>query len=209
MIRRGRVEVTGGFFLMAALLLYLDTEDLLLPVMVAVVLHEGGHWAAVRFMGGRISRLRLTAVGGELLLDRTRPLTKPRELFCILAGPAINLMAAWGSVRLGANERWQLFAGMNLCLGIFNLLPVWPLDGGRALRLLLERLLPDRWALRLIRGISGIISGCLLLLGLFQAHRTGGNLTLCVLAVWLFVGVKKGRDCRRSPGEKRVFHNRR
>jgi stage IV sporulation protein FB len=192
---------------MTALLLYLDTENLLLLAGLACAIHECGHCAAVRLVGGRISRLRLTAVGGELQLDWRRPLTKTRELFCILAGPFMNLLTAWLLARKGAGETGQLLGGISVCLGVFNLLPIWPLDGGRVLQLLLEHLLPERWALHLVRGVSVLISGILLFFGLLQIFYTGGNLTLCVLAAWLFIGIqKRGEKTRRSHTQK-IFLN--
>ncbi|MBR4211818.1 MAG: hypothetical protein IKR84_05465, partial [Oscillibacter sp.] len=58
------------------------------------------------------------------------------ELFCVLAGPGCNLFAA--SLCALAGNPWPAFAGANLILCAFNLLPVRPLDGGRALELLLS-----------------------------------------------------------------------
>ena len=59
----------------------------------------------------------------------------PEELAAALAGPAANLAAAWLCCRA---EGGALFAGLNLALGCFNLLPVGRLDGGRALHCLLS-----------------------------------------------------------------------
>lgn len=71
MIRLGRIEVTGGFLLLLAWLNYLDRDFLLPMALMACLAHELGHLVAIRLCGGAIRRIRFTAVGAELELDRT------------------------------------------------------------------------------------------------------------------------------------------
>ena len=125
------VTCTPGFLLLGAALALLDGEGVLPWALLAAAVHELGHYTAVRLQGGAVKGLHLTISGGEMTLDRRRPLTYAGELAAILAGPGVSLVLAWAALRLG-EEGW-LLAGLSLCLGGFNLLPVWPLDGGRAL----------------------------------------------------------------------------
>ena len=125
---RGRITVTPGFLFLMAWCNYADQQGLLLPALAGCALHELGHLAAIWGLGGSVRRLRLTAVGAEIQLER--PMSYPGELAAALAGPAANLAAAWLCCRA---EGGALFAGLNLALGCFNLLPVGRLDGGRAL----------------------------------------------------------------------------
>ena len=125
---RGRITVTPGFLFLMAWCNYADQQGLLLPALAGCALHELGHLAAIWGLGGSVRRLRLTAVGAEIQMER--PMSYPGELAAALAGPAANLAAAWLCCRA---EGGALFAGLNLALGCFNLLPVGRLDGGRAL----------------------------------------------------------------------------
>lgn len=170
---------------MAAVLIYLDGQGLVLRGALACVLHEAGHWAAIAFLGGRVRALRLTAVGAEMELDPCRPLSYGRELAAALAGPLVNLLLAGISVR----KDWYLFAGMNLCFGLLNLLPICPLDGGRALSCILNVRWPQA-ADTVVQMISAVFAGALLGLG-WAAWRGWGNLTLLCTAVWLLVGAFK------------------
>lgn len=193
MLRFGRVELSGGFLLAAALLFYLDTENLLPWAALAAGLHELGHFAAARALGGRVSCLRLTVTGGNMELDGRRSLTYAGELCAILAGPAANLVLALLAARLG--ERWgpgYLLAGLSLSLGWFNLLPVYPLDGGRALALILSGFLSEPLAGRCVRCCTLACTSALLALGGTLLCRGGGP-TLLLMGVWLLAGgLKEG-----------------
>jgi len=177
-MRWGRVEVTGGFLLLLAWINYCDTQSLFPLAMSAAILHEGGHWAAIRAVNGRIGLLRLSAVGAEMQVEGT--LSYMQELLCALAGPTVNLLAAFLAARAG----WVLFSGLNLALGVFNLLPVSVLDGGRILNCVTQMLFGPYAGSRLGRGMDVLLAG-LLLLGGTGLLFFGGSVTLLLVAVWL------------------------
>lgn len=179
--RRG-VECSPGFLLLVGLLALLDEGGVLPWAAAAAGVHELGHYIAVRIQGGRVARLRLTLSGGALELDGRRPLTYAGELAAILAGPGASLLLAWWAAGLG-EKRWVL-AGLSLCLGWFNLLPVWPLDGGRVLLLILSGFLPHSVAEVWIRRCS-LALGAGLLAGGGSLLLRGGSPTLLLMGVWL------------------------
>ena len=174
-----------GFLLMLAVLIYLDGQGLVLQSILACAAHELGHWLFILLLGGKVRALRLTAVGAEIKLNTYYPLSYSREIAVSLAGPVVNLMlaaiAVWGG--------WHLFAGLNLCLGVLNLLPIDPLDGGCALKLALKGG-NVRAADRIVEIISIVFSGALFGLG-WMAWLSWGNITLLCIAAWLIVGVLK------------------
>lgn len=185
MTRFGRVEVTGGFLLLLAWLNYLDSAFLLPMALLACAAHELGHLLAVRVVGGSVKLIRLTAVGAELVLER--PLGYWQEGVAALAGPGANLLLALGCCGV---ERYLTFAGLNLALALFNLLPAGRLDGGRALYCTLALLAgPDlaegaRGCLDLLC-VAGSLGGGLLLAG------SRGNITLLLVALWLLAALWK------------------
>ncbi len=178
-MKLGRVEVTVGFLMMLAWLNYLDRSFLIPMALTACGLHEMGHVIAIRRLGGDIKGIRLTAVGAELVL--ARPLGYWQEGLSALAGPGTNLLFALVCchVQKGLN-----FAGLNLVLALFNLLPVGRLDGGRALYCTLTLLAGPDLADRAGRWLDCLcIAGALaagLCLALFR-----GNITLLLVAFWL------------------------
>ena len=185
-MRWGRTEITAGALVLWAALFYLDQGGAVPQVLTACALHEGGHWLAIRLLGGRVAALRVTCVGAELRLSARHPMSPAGELLAALAGPAVNLLLALACAGLG--EGWHCFAGLNLALGCFNLLPLAPLDGGRALGCLLALAGRPGWGAGVARVLSAALCGGLLTGALLLWQAGVPNLTLPCLAVWLLWG---------------------
>lgn len=183
-MRKDRVTVTAGFLIVLAALLYLDRWNLLPPALAACALHELGHTAAILALGGRVGQLRLTAAGAALTPERRSMFSYGEEILIALAGPAVSLSLAALLAWRGA----YLFAGMNCAAGLFNLLPVAPLDGGRVLQCALSaRQGPDR-AERTCARLAVLLGLMLIPLGVYLTVQGGGNFTLLLSAVWLLAG---------------------
>ena len=119
------VELSAGAAAALACLLWIDPGGLFFPFLFAAVLHECGHITCLYLLGAEPQRLSVGLSGAELCIGRLPP---SREALCAAAGPAVNLLCA--PVFFGLFPR---FAAMSLLLALSNLLPVFPLDGGRIL----------------------------------------------------------------------------
>ena len=204
MIRMGRVEATGGFFLLLAWLNYLDRTLVVPMALAACAAHELGHIIVIRLAGGGVKGMRLTAVGAELILDR--PLSYWQEGLAALAGPGANLLLA---LIFCGFKGAAVFAGLNLALAAFNLLPVGRLDGGRALYCALALLAGPAAADRAGRWLDCLCTAGALGVGALLAVCRG-NITLLLIAFWLlalifrqnFYSFHQNKPCQR--GRKKV-----
>lgn len=179
MIRYGRVEVTGGFLLLAAWMNYLDQSFLVPMAALACAVHELGHYAVICLFRGDVKLIRLTAIGVEMVLGK--PLGYWQEGLSALAGPAVSLLLA---LSFCGFEHGLTFAGLNFVLAIFNLMPVHCLDGGRALYCTLALLTGQESADRASRWLDCLCTGAALGIGVFLAGFRG-NITLILVGVWL------------------------
>jgi Zn-dependent protease/predicted transcriptional regulator len=197
------VRIHFTFFLFLALLAVLTSPrgglfwtGLIVAVFACVLLHEFGHALVARKYGVSTRDITLYPIGGVAMLEG-RPTAKS-ELWIALAGPAVNLViaAALGAYLLATNGGLPPFSiyltGMgfieslfmaNVILALFNMIPAFPMDGGRVLRSLLARGTDDVKATR----IAGTI-GQGLAIGLGFVGLFGPNPLLMLVAFFGFVG---------------------
>ena len=183
------IELRPGFCVFAIMLAALDRNGAVLPIVCAMALHELAHAAAMLACGGRIRRLTLRFA--DLYLEAAG-LGYRQEFFAALAGPLANL-ACGAAFRV----RWPAFAAYSLILGLYNLLPVWPLDGGRLLRTLLRM----RWGAAGVDASQtlGLLFGLGLLGGaVFAARRWDAGVWPAVTAGALLVRLLRSRYAEKA-----------
>lgn len=164
---------------------------LALGLFASITLHELAHsFVAIRF-GGRVRSITLMLVGGVSQLARI-PDRPYHEGLMAAVGPIVSLvLGALLYLAYTASASWPpdlqmaLFylAGMNLTLGVFNLIPAFPMDGGRLLRAALATKLSRSRATQIAAAIGKVCAVALGLLGLWSS-----NLLLILIAVFVYAG---------------------
>jgi len=127
-------------------------------IVCAIILHEGGHWLAAKLCHVRISGLRIDACGLRMGMEGV--ISYGTELAVAMGGPLVNL-ACWllltptvESLPTLFVSHILLFREVSLYLGLFNLLPLGTMDGGRALTVILSVLFSPRVAEIAIKWIT-------------------------------------------------------
>ena len=170
-------------------------------LFVLVTLHELGHSYAALAFGVPVKQIILTPIGGVAQLMRM-PEKPAQELIIAIAGPTVNiiiaiLMAALamgfgvdiltllgGFFELSGTTFMTLFSYIfvsNIFLAIFNLLPAFPMDGGRILRALLAMRMDYARATSIAAGIGRVLAVGLSIYGLLN-----GNFFLIMIAIFIF-----------------------
>ena len=168
----------------ALFLLLTDTPILLAALLPAALLHELAHYAVLRLCGVRAARFTLTGLGASLYVPELHRLSYGAELLSAAAGPLMNLLL-WVLLSLTGREELTLFAGAQMVLGVLNLLPVRPMDGGRILWLATAYLTEPYTADRVAAAVGLAASSALLALCLWLVLTTGSGRFLLLGALWL------------------------
>lgn len=190
----------------------IDSVLLVLGVFACVVLHEYGHALTAKRFGIRTRDITLLPIGGVARLERM-PREPVRELVIAVAGPAVNvvialilfpIVLATGGMERAAEMSTlkgvdvpmllaQLMA-INVALVLFNMIPAFPMDGGRVLRALLAMKLAYAKATRAAAMVGSVVAGLFLIFGFYS-----GNYMLMLIAafVWI-VGSAEARMAERQ-----------
>jgi Zn-dependent protease/CBS domain-containing protein len=180
----------------------LEAVLFILAVFACVVLHEYGHVLAARRYGIETRDITLLPIGGVANIQRM-PDRPGQELVIAIAGPLVNVVIAiilialfrvnFTPERLADIEQGRLdfvtrLASVNIALVIFNLLPAFPMDGGRVLRALLAMRLGRIRATRVAATIGQVVAFGLGFLGLF------GSPLLIFIAIFVFIAATSERQ---------------
>ncbi|CAM3492051.1 stage IV sporulation protein FB [Brevibacillus invocatus] len=136
-------------------------------LFVIVLIHEFGHVAMAKELGWKVTEVQLLPFGGVATMEDAYATDPLDEIVIALAGPFLNVvMMALSYLFWFAGiwtEDWaQFFLVSNATIAAFNLLPIWPLDGGRILQALLCWLMPYRRAAILSILGSTLLAGIML-----------------------------------------------
>lgn len=175
-------------------------------LFACVLLHELGHCLVARRSGIRVHDITLLPIGGMARIERS-PVHPGDEFWLALAGPAVNIglaflflpivaaigwsnqvdgiagmIGAVGQVDLPGFAAYLLFA--NLSLVVFNLIPAFPMDGGRILRAFMSLFISRSLATQIAVTIGKVIAICFVIVGFLVLH----DWTLPMVGVFIFVG---------------------
>ena len=171
-------------------------------VFLCVLLHEFGHAFAARRCGIRTPDITLFPFGGVARIERM-PENPRQEIFIALAGPAVNVVIAavlWVALAISGRvvrpEQMGLAASLaievmsvNVILLLFNLIPAFPMDGGRVLRALLAMRLDHARATRIAAHIGQALAVALGFVGVFgiSTYEIAPSPMLIIVAIFVFM----------------------
>jgi Zn-dependent protease len=169
----------------------------MLVLFAFVVMHEYGHALMARRFGVRTRGITLYPIGGVALLE-SMPKTPRQQILVAIAGPAVNFVLA-GAIALaayalgsdvlhpnldpdaGTGALLGVLFNANMMLGLFNLLPALPMDGGRVLRAALAMRMPPVRATRMAAKVAKVLAVLMAGYGLANEQPMLG---LIALFVW-------------------------
>lgn len=208
-IRLGRwfgVPVTLHWSWTVLLMFYLFSGWLalitFLGLFALVLAHEFGHVFAAQFVGQEVKGVVLFPIGGAALVE---PASCPKkELFITFCGPLVNLLLVVPTCMFyGQGEPYSTIAVVNMAMLVFNLIPAFPMDGGRILRSTLN-LLGASWLTATTWAVWTSYVFCVLFVGAAIRYSAPGMAMIAVfVAVTAWAELSVEREKPGSDGDTR------
>jgi stage IV sporulation protein FB len=186
-----KFKISPWFLVFGGVLVYFNLGKMFLFYLIAILLHELGHAVVAKRLGYKLSTITLMPYGTELSGEQTIFSLKD-EILISLAGPFVNLvliilnLALWWLYPIYYSFT-ELFVVANLASLLFNLLPVFPLDGGRVLLSVMSSKMTRKTAYYIIKILGIVIASIFFLLFLVSIFYTI-NFTFFVVSFFLMAG---------------------
>lgn len=183
------IYVSFLFTAIIAFLLATDKTGLFLPTLFAAIIHEIGHLLCLWACDCQPKAVRLLPTAVQIVNGFTKGIR--HEAAISLCGPAANIVAFFALyVNYNITENlWILnFSLLNLILALFNLLPVWGLDGGTLLSLALAHFFDIDRAERIVRIVTALFSAASFIAGVYLWVSGRLNISAFIVAIYLMLG---------------------
>lgn len=177
-----RIRTEPGFYIYIALLFLLLPVQWIVALTVSTIVHELGHFTALRLMRIPIEAICIRPLG---IFIETPPMESKKELFCASAGPAFGLSLLLLSRLVPEIALFALFQSL------YNLLPVYPADGGRILHGLCRLLFPVKLSAKIEKIISYTVITLCIAVGFYGTMIAKMGILPCILGAAITVNAVK------------------
>lgn len=191
-MKERKFNVNPAFFIILIWLIFATDIIVAVSYFLVILIHELGHYYVAKYCGYKLSKFSLSPYGVSLSYYG-QTLEQKDEIYIALAGPVVNLVVALITVAF-----WWIFptfylvsynfVEVNLIIALTNLLPAFPLDGGRVFVSLFSNIVERRKALK-ITIIFNVVLSVMFFILFFIFCFINFNPTYLLFAVFLTMGV--------------------
>lgn len=193
-----KIRIGISFVAVVATAFCFDTGNLLIPCLLCAIVHELGHLAVIKICGGKVREIRISALGAYIKLESVPMLSYKNELLSAAAGPAVSIALSFFLSFLGnftGEQALYIHSGTSMLLGLVNLIPVFPLDGGRVIKCATMLVLDTQSAECVCNIIGAVFVFLAANLCVYININVGMQLSLVLFSAFLAVAFIKGIFC--------------
>ncbi|SNS35052.1 stage IV sporulation protein FB [Anaerovirgula multivorans] len=171
----------------------------LIIVMMIIMIHELAHSFASAYYGIEVLEIELFPFGGVARTESFFEVDPFKEIIISIVGPSSNYIMLLLAIIIQSYIKLQIdliyfFIFTNLTIGLFNMLPILPLDGGRILRAYINSKVGFKKATMIMIKISKILSLLLFFTSIHLGIRREEYFFLCGIAIYLFIKANKEKE---------------
>lgn len=171
---------------------YFGFLNLLVISYAITALHEAAHIFVAKRLGININKIEVLPFGITMKLDRECVLNPDDEIKIALAGPLCNIISVFILCKTECDFKYAI--SVSAVMGIFNLLPVLPLDGGRVLRAVLVKKFGYIKASKIILTLSRTVALIIILSGIYILYLTKFNFSVLLIGGFLIANITEERQ---------------
>ncbi|MCB2354306.1 M50 family metallopeptidase [Clostridium estertheticum] len=191
------IKISKLFIPYIILLIVLGFKGKLVISFVFVFLHELMHYLTARILGFSGFDIEILPVGAVLKFKDLDEANAKEDLIISLSGPLLNLLLAFIFYILFIifkRPYFDLICNSNLAIGIFNLIPAFPLDGGRVLRDILSFNNIYRRANEITIRVSMILGSIFMFIYFVSVSANRGNFNLGLISIFILISSIKEKE---------------
>ena len=177
------IKVYPSFWILCIVLFILGFAKELFAVFFSVTCHELAHIVVAKYFGLKCSKIILTPIGEIAVIENIDTQKFYKKILIVLAGPLSNIFILIFCLLFFPEQKFLIQS--NLVIAIFNLIPIYPLDGGRIIHCLFADQIGILNANKFGAKLSKLLCRILLLLGIIQVVFFPYNISLLCMSIYL------------------------
>jgi len=178
---KNKIEVKKSFFVIIFFMFFLGYIKQFAVILIMVTIHELSHILAAKICGLNIEKIIFTPIGEIAVINNIERTVFFKRIAIVLAGPLSNMLIALYAHFFNMN----FIRNINFSIALFNLLPIYPLDGGRILQYIISKRFGVIFANKLTIKISYIFCYIFFVLGIFQLILFNYNISFLCIGIYL------------------------
>ncbi len=184
-VRLRKLKIKYSFFFLAFFMIIFGFFLQFIIIFLFVSLHEAGHIIFAKFFSVETKKVIITPVGETAVMKNIDSVSFWKKFIIFVSGPLVNIF--FGTVFLFFdNNIFEFVENINFTLAFFNLLPIYPLDGGRIFMLFLNKFFPIILSNKIIIRVSVAFSVLFIIIGIIQLVLFPYNISFLCIGLYLF-----------------------
>lgn len=188
-----KLEIHIWTVLLFAVGLFFDFFNILLIAYTITAIHETAHIVTAKMCNVKIDGVEILPFGITMRIDKSCITDTWNEIKIGLAGPVSNFLIAYFVYGFYGGIYKEYIMTASLVMGIFNLIPALPLDGGRIVRALLVKKLGHIRAATVAIAITNVLAFFIIISGLYMLYITGFNFSFLLIGGFLTANLTEER----------------